>query len=83
MLQSRPGESSRDIRSRVKRARDAQAERFRDPSADPDPPAESDQPPHHADAAADAILKLEKQRPMYCNTPMGPTALPIARQCKW
>ena len=26
LLQSRPGESSRDIRSRVKRARDAQAE---------------------------------------------------------
>jgi predicted ATPase with chaperone activity len=40
LLQSRPGESSRDIRKRVKRARFAQAGRFKSPPIDADPPAD-------------------------------------------
>src|SRR5580700_10422403 len=46
LLQSRPGESSRDIRSRVKRARDSQAERFKYPIPEAHISADSDQPPH-------------------------------------
>src|SRR5579862_4495903 len=87
LLQSRRGESSRDIRARVKRARDAQAERF----AQPNPPTpftereggadgDEDQPPHPADAAADAILRLKKHRPLYCNAQMGPKE--IRAYCK-
>ena len=72
LLQSRKGESSRDIRTRVKRARALQAERFAHPPVDPDPPAGMDGPPHPADAAAEAILRMKKQRPLYCNAQMGP-----------
>jgi len=75
LLQSRPGESSRDIRSRVKRARDAQAERFKYPVPEAHITSDSDQPPHPADAAADAILRLKKHRPLYCNAQMGPKEL--------
>ena len=80
LLQSRMGESSRDIRARVKKARDAQAERFKNPPVDPDPPAPSDQPPHPADVAAEAILRLKKHRPLYCNAQMGPKE--IRAYCK-
>src|SRR3984957_3471059 len=80
LLQSRRGESSRDIRARVKRARDAQAERFKNPPVDPDPPAPSDQPPHPAADAATAILRLKKHRPLYCNAQMGPKE--IRAYCK-
>ena len=45
LLQSRQGESSRDIRDRVKRARARQAERFSTPPVDPDPPSDPDKPP--------------------------------------
>ncbi len=45
LLQSRPGESSRDIRTRVKRTRAAQAERFKNPTPEQDIITESNQPP--------------------------------------
>ena len=45
LLQSRMGESSRDIRDRVKRARARQAEWFSTPPVDPDPPSDPDKPP--------------------------------------
>ncbi len=80
LLQVRPGESSRDIRSRVKRARNAQAERFKNPPVDPDPPTDPDQPPNPADVAGEAILRLKKSRPLYCNAQMGPKE--IRAYCK-
>jgi magnesium chelatase family protein len=81
LLQSRAGESSRAIRDRVRRARAMQERRF----STPNPPAaftrqsaggsDTDQPPHPADTEAEAVLKIKKQRPLYCNAQMGPAEI--------
>ena len=74
LLQARTGEPSAAIRERVCRARAMQAERFARfiAPSDASDPSDADEPPHPADAVADAAPRPKQARPLFCNAQMGP-----------
>jgi magnesium chelatase family protein len=72
LLQARSGEPSAAIRERVCRARAMQAERFARVLPAADAVNTSDEPPHPADAAAEAAPRPKQARPLFCNAQMGP-----------